>query len=128
MAENRTLSIQFPFQDNEIDGKLYKMNTTSIDDVRSSLYFFLTTKKGDRWYNPNFGSRLHEFLFEKNDEIVASELTQIIKDDIEVFFKNIIVDNIEINQTEKTNNLEIILTFSFSNLFANFQDELRLTF
>ena len=88
MANNKTISIAFPFKDDLVDGKFMKMNTTTLNDIRSSLYFFITTKKGERWYDPNFGTKLYEFLFEKNDTIVDSEIKISLKADIEKYFKN----------------------------------------
>ena len=125
---NRTISVNFPFKDDTVNGKLFKMNTTSIDDVRSSLYFFISTKKGERWYDPNFGSRLHEFLFEKNDTVVANEITESLKSDIEEYFNNITIKDIKIDQSESTNNLTINISFIYTNLYSTTQDSISMVF
>jgi phage baseplate assembly protein W len=128
MANNRTISITFPFRDDSIGGKLLRMNTTSLDDIRSSLYFFVTTKKGERWYDPDFGTRLYEFLFEKNDEIVASELKASLKKDIEKYFKNLLIDNITVDQSENTNTLNINIDFLYTNLYTTTADSIAISF
>ena len=124
MANNKTISIVFPFQDDEVDGKLLKMSTTTTEDIRSSLYFFLSTKKGERWYDPNFGSRIHEFIFEKNDNIVASEIQQSIKNDIEEYFKNLTIEDIQIDQSQNVNSLTIFISFIYNSI----QDTLAIVF
>ena len=126
-VNNRTISITFPFKDDTVSGKLLKMNTTSLDDIRSSLYFFVTTKKGERWYDPDFGTRLYEFLFEKNDSIVASEVKASLKKDIEKYFKNLLIEDITVDQSENTNTLNINIDFLYTNLYTTVADNRTLS-
>jgi len=128
MANNRTISITFPFRDDEVSGKLLRMNTTTLEDIRSSLYFFVTTNKGERWYDPDFGTKLKEFLFEKNDGIVASEIKASLKKDIEKYFKNLLIEEITIDQSENTNTLNINIDFLYTNLYTTTSDSISISF
>ncbi len=114
---NKTISIKFPFKDDTINGKLFAMNTTTVDDIRSSLYFFLNTKKGERGYDPDFGTRLHEFIFEKNDGVTANAIKVSLKEDVEKYFRNLKIQDILIDQSEETNKLTINITFTYTNLY-----------
>jgi phage baseplate assembly protein W len=125
---NRTISIKFPFKDDLTDGKLLKMNTTTVDDIRSSLYFFISTKKGERWYDPEFGTKLYEFLFEKNDEITASQIHDSLKTDIEKYFNNVTIKDITIDQSEETNKLTINISFIYTNLYNTVDDNIAFVF
>ena len=125
---NRTISINFPFKDDLTDGKLLKMNTTTVNDIRSSLYFFISTKKGERWYDPEFGTKLYEFLFEKNDEITASQIRDSLKTDIEKYFNNVTIKDITINQSEETNKLTINISFIYTNLYNTVDDNISFVF
>ena len=125
---NRTISIKFPFKDDLTDGKLLKMNTTTVDDIRSSLYFFISTKKGERWYDPEFGTKLYEFLFEKNDEITASQIKDSLKTDIEKYFNNVTIKDITIDQSEETNKLTINISFIYTNLYNTVDDNIAFVF
>lgn len=127
MANNRTISITFPFKDDTVSGKFLKMNTNSMDDIRSSLYFFITTKKGERWYDPNFGTRLYEFLFDKNDTLTTTEIEKSLKLDIETYFRNITIQEITFDQTE-TNRLLINFNFLYTDLFVTSEDNISLSF
>jgi len=125
---NKTISIKFPFKDDTTDGKLLKMNTTTVDDIRSSLYFFISTKKGERWYDPEFGTKLYEFLFEKNDQITASEIQDSLKTDIEKYFNNVTIKDITIDQSEETNKLTINISFIYTNLYNTVDDNIAFVF
>jgi phage baseplate assembly protein W len=104
------------------------MNTTTFDDIRSSLYFFISTKKGERWYDPDFGTRLHEFIFEKNDGITAREIRDSIKTDVEKYFNNVTIEEIAIDQSESTNRLTINISFIYTNLFNTETDNITFVF
>jgi phage baseplate assembly protein W len=125
---NKTISIKFPFKDDTTDGKLLKMNTTTVDDIRSSLYFFISTKKGERWYDPEFGTKLYEFLFEKNDQITASQIRDSLKTDIEKYFNNVTIKDITIDQSEETNKLTINISFIYTNLYNTLDDNISFVF
>jgi phage baseplate assembly protein W len=125
---NKTISIKFPFKDDTINGKLFAMNTTTVDDIRSSLYFFLNTKKGERWYDPDFGTRLHEFIFEKNDGVTANAIKVSLKEDVEKYFRNLKIQDILIDQSEETNKLTINITFTYTNLYNTLVDDVTLVF
>lgn len=125
---NKTISIKFPFKDDTVDGKLFKMNTTTVDDIRSSLYFFISTKKGERWYDPEFGTKLYEFLFEKNDQITASQIRDSLKTDIEKYFNNVTIKDITIDQSEETNKLTINISFIYTNLYNTVDDNIVFVF
>ena len=125
---NRTISINFPFKDDLTDGKLLKMNTTTVNDIRSSLYFFISTKRGERWYDPEFGTKLYEFLFEKNDQITASQIRDSLKTDIEKYFNNVTIKDITIDQSEETNKLTINISFIYTNLYNTVDDNISFVF
>lgn len=128
MANNRTISINFPFSDDETNGKFLKMNTTSVDDIRSSLYFFISTRKGERWYDPEFGTNLYEYIFEKNDDITAREIRDSLKTDVEKYFNNVTIQEIAIDQSENTNKLTINISFIYTNLFNTETDNITFVF
>jgi phage baseplate assembly protein W len=125
---NRTISINFPFKDDPTNGKLLRMNTTTVDDIRSSLYFFISTKKGERWYDPEFGTKLYEFLFEKNDEITALQIKESLKTDIEKYFNNVTIKDITIDQSEEVNKLAINISFIYTNLYNTVDDNIAFVF
>lgn len=50
------------------------------DDIRQSIYIILMTRKGEYAMQPNFGSNVHEYVFELPDDAFASLIsTEIIQ-------------------------------------------------
>jgi phage baseplate assembly protein W len=126
MNIRKTISISFPLKDDS-NGNLLKMNTTTLDDIRSSLYFFITTKKGERWYIPDFGTRLYEFLFEKNDSILEEDIINSLKSDIEKYFTNLTITDIQLIKSDDDKSLDIYVFYSLGEKFSNINDNIVLT-
>lgn len=77
MANGRYINIHYPFQDSH---KGFFLDLTSTDSaaIKSDLMHLILTRKGQRLYNPDFGTDLLRFIFEPNDGFTLSQ----IKDDI----------------------------------------------
>lgn len=63
--------VGFPI-DKGSEGYFTRRNASSLR--RSSIMMILATKPGERVMLPEFGSRLHELIFEPNDEILQRDL------------------------------------------------------
>lgn len=125
---NKTISIKFPFGDDTENGKYFKMNTLTNEDVKSSLYFFITSRKGERWYDPDFGTRLEEFLFEPNDQLTEDEITISLKTDIAKYFKNVTILDIQYIKSDNDRQLDIFIYFTFQGNFNIYEDNLQIVF
>lgn len=64
-----------------------------IDAVKKSIRTILGTRVRSRLYHPNFGSKLHEFVFDPLDELtvfaIESELIAALSSDPRVVFRTI---------------------------------------
>jgi phage baseplate assembly protein W len=95
MPQNTTYGINFPFQDSP-DGKYLNLSTTSDQEIRNNLIHLLLTRKGTRYFLPDFGTRLYEYLFEPLDGPTFSEIEQEIRDSVEEYIPNLLINNIDI--------------------------------
>ena len=74
--------ISMSFQTNPLNDDLIALkNTTAIARSIRNIVF---TRPGEKFFNPDFGSRITESLFENMDEVSALE----IRDEIENSIKN----------------------------------------
>ena len=62
----KTYGINFPFYDSD-NGDFLKLTPTIENEVKSDLIHLLLTRKGSRYFLPDFGTRLYEYIFEQND-------------------------------------------------------------
>jgi hypothetical protein len=74
-----SINIKFPLQDDNETGFLFKTNKLSIDAIKSDLLLLMLTQKGERYYNPDYGTNLKKFIFEPNDDLTEFDIKEEIK-------------------------------------------------
>jgi phage baseplate assembly protein W len=92
MANGITYGINFPFRESYV-GKYLDI---SEEEVRSNLIHLLLTRKGYRYYLPDFGTRLYEYIFEPLDGPTFSEIEGEIRDSVEKYMPGVQITNISI--------------------------------
>jgi phage baseplate assembly protein W len=95
MAEGTTYGINFPFR-NSYQGNYLSLSQTSDEEIRSNLIHLLLTRKGTRYYLPDFGTRLYEYLFEPLDGPTFSDIEAEIRDSVEEYLPGLTLTNISI--------------------------------
>ena len=100
MAQGTTYGINFPFRDS-LYGNYLSLSATNDEEIRSSLIHLILTRKGSRYYLPDFGTRLYEFIFEPLDGPTFSDIESEIRDSVEMYLPNITITNIEIKDASQ---------------------------
>lgn len=95
MANGKTYGINFPFR-NSFNGKYLDLSDNSDEEVRTDLIHLLLTRKGARYFLPDFGTRLYEYIFEPLDGPTFTDIEAEIKDSVEKFIPNLIINSISI--------------------------------
>jgi phage baseplate assembly protein W len=95
MPKGTTYGIYFPFQES-VDGKYLFATQTTDDEIRSSLVHLLLTRKGTRYFLPDFGTRLYEYIFEPLDGPTFNEIESEIRDSVSRYLPGIKITNIDI--------------------------------
>ena len=95
MADGKTYGINFPFRDS-YQGNYLSLSQTSDDEIRSNLIHLLLTRKGTRYYLPDFGTRLYEYLFEPLDGPTFSDIEAEIRDSVAEYLPGLTLTNISI--------------------------------
>ena len=90
-----TYGIDFPFRDSQI-GNYVRMTTTPEREVRADLIHLLLTRKGSRYFLPDFGTRLYEFIFEPLDGPTFSDIEAEIRATVGQYMPNLLLTNITI--------------------------------
>ena len=95
MANGVTYGITFPFKDS-FNGKFLDLSDTSEEEIKSSLIHLLLTKKGSRYFMPNFGTRLYEFIFEPLDSPTFDQIETEIKEAVETYIPGLTITSVKI--------------------------------
>ena len=122
----RNLNIKFPLEYSEKTNDLFSYDIISSNSIKSKLILFLTTTKGERYFFPDYGSNIKNFIFDKNDDITRDELENDIKNSISRYFRNITIKKFDIT-TENTT-IIMSITFEYKQNSLNFIDDITLRF
>lgn len=95
MAQGKTYGINFPFRDS-FNGTYFDLSTSSDEEVRTDLVHLLLTRKGTRYFLPDFGTRLYEYIFEPLDGPTFSDIEAEIRDTVEEYIPGITITKIDI--------------------------------
>ena len=101
MANGITYGINFPLRQS-LKGQYLSLSETPDEEIRTDLVHLLLTRKGSRYYLPNFGTRLYEYIFEPLDGDTFSTLRSEIEESISTFIPNLTIQNISIQKTFPT--------------------------
>jgi phage baseplate assembly protein W len=95
MADGITYGIIFPFRQST-NGKFLALSEETSDEIRSNLIHLLLTRKGTRYYLPDFGTRLYEYIFEPLDGETFENIKIEIQDSVSKYIPNLTIQNITI--------------------------------
>ena len=102
MANGFTYGLNFPFIDSS-DGKYLGLSNYNQDELRNNLIHLILTRKGTRYFLPDFGTRLYEFIFEPLDGPTFSEVESEIRQSVEIYLPNLKITNISITAASDGN-------------------------
>jgi phage baseplate assembly protein W len=95
MANGKSYGVTFPFRDS-FDGKYLDTTDFEDDEIRSSLIHLLLTRKGSRYFLPDFGTRLYEYIFEPLDGPTFNQIEAEIRDSVEKYIPNLLISKVSV--------------------------------
>ena len=95
MANGVTYGINFPFRDSR-RGDYLELTELQSQEIKADLIHLLLTRRGSRYFLPQFGTRLYEFIFEPFDGVTFTAIESDIRDAIENFMPNLLVNSLSI--------------------------------
>ena len=94
-----TYGIDFPFRDS-LEGKFLKLTSNPEREIRADLIHLLLTKKGSRYFLPDFGTRLYQFIFDQNDNVTFGLIESEIRESVKKYIPNLELTSINIMSAE----------------------------
>jgi len=106
MADGITYGLNFPFRDSK-KGDYLQLTEFEAQEIKADLIHLLLTRKGTRYYLPDFGTRLYEFLFEPFDGLTFNAIESDIRDAVAMFMPNLLLNNITITPADPQQEVDI---------------------
>lgn len=122
LNKSAAVGVDIPFSATGV----FKPNFTTKQAIKNNLINYFLTNQGERPLNPTFGGGLRSFIFEQITTNNLDFLEERISSDLELFFPNIQIDDLEILGQEDRNTITVILKYSVSS--TNINDTLQMNF
>lgn len=101
MADGITYGIDFPFRDSN-RGNYLRVTQFESEEVKADLIHLLLTRKGMRYYLPDFGTRLYEYIFEPMDGLTFDAIESDIREAVGKYMPNLLINKITIEPADIT--------------------------
>jgi len=93
----------------------FEQSFTAIEQVKSNLTNLLLTVKGERVFQPEFGSELHNLLFTQMDEEYDSTVQNAVQRAITQWMPFLTIVELEVLRDEDRNKTLVKVTFAISS-------------
>lgn len=100
MAE-KFININFPFRDS-LKGFFLDLTNTDADAIKADLMHLIMTNKGERFYNPEFGTNLRRYIFQPNDGFTHNEIKEEIKEAVKKYLPNLTVNDVLVEESPQS--------------------------
>jgi len=108
----------------------FEQSYDTLTQIKANITNFFNTRPGERRFNPQFGTKLYQYLFDQNIEGFDEILKNVIKDDMNYWFPNVVVNTVflDITTAQKNKNTDnYIINIKIQFTVNNQTDVLGLT-
>lgn len=133
----KTIGINFPFQDST-NGDFLDLTTYPEKEIKSDLVHLLLTRKGSRYFLPEFGTNLYQYIFEPLTDNVTTAIQNEIKDACTAFLPNLKINTINIirydtdpayvNDQQSHHKVTVTIDYTITSRTFEVSDDVTITF
>ena len=95
MTDSKTYGVFFPFRDS-LRGNYLRLTQSPDEEIRTDLLHLILTRKGSRYFLPDFGTRIYEFIFEPMDGPTFDAIKADVRQAVDKFIPNLQINDITI--------------------------------
>ena len=119
---NIAIGVSLPFNGPVAFNSTY----STYDQIKSNLINLLLTNKGERVFNPEFGSDLKIVLFEGINEDTDNQIRSLITTNAAIFVPEVTITTLDIIQDTDHNSLSVTVQYRIN--VSNKTDQITVQF
>ena len=106
--------ISATFQTNPLNDDLIGIKNTNA--IARSLKNIVFTSPGEKFFNPDFGSRITDSLFENVDDVSALAIEDEIRSSIINFEPRVNLLDVSVNPNEEDNEMNVVIQYEVTGI------------
>lgn len=96
MATGKYININYPFKDS-LKGFFLDLTQDDNRAIKADLLHLLLTRRGQRLYNPEFGTRLLEYIYEPYDELTFNDIKNEIDTSVKRYLPQVRLNDLSVD-------------------------------
>jgi phage baseplate assembly protein W len=104
---SKYININYPFK-NSNEGFFLDLNSEQNPAIKADLMHLILTRKGQRLYNPDFGTDLLKYIFEPEDGLTFSSIQDEIKTVVKKYLPKLQINQILIDQSTESEHAAVV--------------------
>ena len=113
-ASRKFKDLSMSFKTNPLNDDLIGLKNTSA--IARSLKNIVFTQPGEKFFNPDFGSRISESLFENVDNVSALAIEDEIRNSIINFEPRVNLLNVSVNPNIDDNEMNVVIQYEVTGI------------
>ena len=113
-ASRKFKDLSMSFKTNPLNDDLIGLNNTSA--IARSLKNIVFTQPGEKFFNPDFGSRISESLFENVDDVSALAIEDEIRSSIINFEPRVNLLSVSVNPNVDDNEMNVVIQYEVTGI------------
>ena len=113
-ASRKFKDLSMSFKTNPLNDDLIGLKNTSA--IARSLKIIVFTQPGEKFFNPDFGSRITESLFENVDDVSALAIEDEIRSSIINFEPRVNLLNVSVNPNPDDNEMNVVIQYEVTGI------------
>jgi|TARA_B100000131_G_scaffold161583_1_gene156365 phage baseplate assembly protein W len=101
--------LSMSFQSNPLNGDLIALK--NVNAITRSVRNIIMTTPGEKFFDPDFGSRVSKLLFENVDDITASQIQEEIEFSINNYEPRVSLLDVTVNANNDDASFDAIITY-----------------
>ena len=115
LKKNIAVGVKLPFG----GAGIFQLSYTTEEQAISNLKNLVLTRKGERPFQPLFGTDVYSLLFEQMGGFIEDNLKSSIKEDINFWLPYILLSDVIVDANTDYNRVNISLNFTVTETGAN---------
>jgi len=122
LEKRRAVGITVPLSGKAVFNSSYETK----DAIKSNLINFILTGKGERYFNPAFGSGIRNLIFANINRDNLTSLELIIREELNTYFPNLNINELTLKSEVDDNTILFSLKFNIQD--TETEDEITINF
>jgi len=122
LEKRRAVGITVPLSGKAVFNSSYETK----DAIKSNLINFILTGKGERYFNPAFGSGIRNLIFANINRDNLTSLELLIREELLTYFPNLNIKELTLTSAVDDNTILFSLKFNIRDTEA--EDEITINF